>query len=97
MCRVTVRALRHYEEKGLLKPAVVDEWTGYRQYDLSQSQRLYRILHLKGMGLSLDEIADILDRGDYKPDSAMIERRMAQCRAEIARLQQQLKQLESLA
>ena len=97
LCRVTVRALRHYEEKGLLKPAVVDEWTGYRQYDLSQSQRLYRILHLKGMGLSLDEIADILDRGDYRPDSAMIERRMAQCRAEIVRLQQQLKQLESLA
>ena len=96
LCRVTVRTLRHYEEKGLLKPTSVDQWTGYRQYSLDQSQRLYRIIHLKGMGLSLDEIADIFERGDDKPDSETIRQKTEQCRAEIARLQRQLEQLESL-
>ena len=36
LCQVTVKALRHYEKLGLLRPAEVDEWTGYRYYDYSQ-------------------------------------------------------------
>lgn len=36
LCRVTVKTLRHYEELGLLIPAEIDEWTGYRYYEVSQ-------------------------------------------------------------
>ena len=32
MMQVTVKTLRHYEQKGLLLPDEVDEWTGYRYY-----------------------------------------------------------------
>jgi effector-binding domain-containing protein len=57
---VTVKALRYYDEIGLLKPERVDEFTGYRYYSASQLPRLNRIVGLKNMGLSLDEIAQLL-------------------------------------
>ncbi|GMA19336.1 MerR family transcriptional regulator [Arsenicicoccus piscis] len=60
--RVSVRQLRHYDAMGLLRPARVDPWTGYRSYDVDQLQRLNRLLTLKDLGLSLDEVRQILDQ-----------------------------------
>lgn len=60
--RVSVRQLRHYDAMGLLRPARVDPWTGYRSYDADQLQRLNRLLTLKDLGLSLDEVRQILDQ-----------------------------------
>jgi len=54
---VSVKALRYYDELGLLKPARVDAFTGYRYYSASQLPRLNRILVLKDLGLSLQQIA----------------------------------------
>jgi len=59
---VTVKALRYYDELGLLKPVRVDEFTGYRYYSASQLTRLNRILAMKDMGLSLEQIALLLDK-----------------------------------
>src|SRR5260370_40931617 len=59
---VSVKALRYYDELGLLKPARVDEFTGYRYYSASQLTRLNRILAMKDMGLSLEQIALLLDK-----------------------------------
>src|ERR671918_253450 len=58
--RVTIDTLRHYDELGLFKPAKVDPFTGYRYYTAKQLMPLNRILALKEMGFSLDEIARIL-------------------------------------
>jgi DNA-binding transcriptional MerR regulator len=58
--RVTVDTLRHYDALGLLKPANVDPFTGYRYYSARQLKSLNRILVLKEIGFSLDEIARIL-------------------------------------
>jgi len=57
---LTVKALRYYDEIGLLKPERVDELTGYRYYSASQLPRLNRIVALKNMGLSLDEVGRLL-------------------------------------
>lgn len=57
---VTIDTLRHYDAVGLLKPAKVDPFTGYRYYSAKQLQSLNRIIALKEVGLSLDEIARIL-------------------------------------
>lgn len=57
--RVTVKTLRHYESLGLLYPEKVDNFTGYRYYSASQMPRLNRILALKDIGFSLDEIVVI--------------------------------------
>ena len=54
---VTVKALRYYDEIGLLKPVKVDRFTGYRYYSVEQLPRLNYIVALKDLGLSLDEVA----------------------------------------
>jgi threonine aldolase len=47
--RISVRMLRHYDTIGLLRPAFVDQETGYRSYDAGQLSRLNRIVALKGL------------------------------------------------
>ena len=59
---VTVKTLRHYGRIGLLRPAWVDRFSGYRYYSFDQLPRLNRILALKDMGFTLDQIAGLLDR-----------------------------------
>ncbi len=60
LARVTIKALRYYDELGLLKPVKVDEYSGYRYYSVSQLTQLHRIIALKDMGLSLEEISRLL-------------------------------------
>jgi DNA-binding transcriptional MerR regulator len=57
---VTIDTMRHYDSLGLLKPAKVDPFTGYRYYSAKQLQTLNRIIALKEVGFSLEEIARIL-------------------------------------
>jgi len=61
LCRVPASALRYYANIGLLEPDHTDHFTGYRYYSFSQLPRLNRILALKDLGLSLDQIARLLD------------------------------------
>jgi DNA-binding transcriptional MerR regulator len=63
--QVSVSALRYYSDAGLLKPAQTDRWTGYRYYDLDQLPALNRILALKDLGLSLEDIGRLM--GDELP------------------------------
>ena len=61
IAQVSGRLLRYYDEIGLLTPATIDSETGYRYYSAKQLPRLNRILALKELGLSLDQIARMLD------------------------------------
>ena len=61
IARVSGRLLRYYDELGLLQPARIDAVTGYRYYSAAQLPRLNRILVLKELGLSLEEIARVID------------------------------------
>ena len=61
--RVSVKTLRYYDEIGLLKPISVDQFTGYRYYSAEQISQLTRIVGLKNLGLSLEEIIQILADG----------------------------------
>ena len=54
---ISVKTLRFYDEMSLLKPVKVDRFTGYRYYSADQLHQLNRILMLKDLGLSLEEIA----------------------------------------
>jgi MerR family transcriptional regulator, thiopeptide resistance regulator len=58
---VTVRALHHYDEIGLVKPSQRSP-AGYRLYDESDALRLQQVLVLRELGVPLDEIAGVLDR-----------------------------------
>lgn len=63
LSQVPVKTLRYYDEIGLFSPARVDQFTGYRQYTFDQLSRLNRILALKDLGFSLEQITRLLDGG----------------------------------
>ena len=67
MMQVTVKTLRHYEQKGLLMPDEVDEWTGYRYYSIEQMQKLNTIRDFQRLGFSLDEIKELYDYELHTP------------------------------
>lgn len=59
--RVSVRMLRHYDAIGLLRPARVDPASGYRSYEAGQLTRLNRIIALKDLGFTLEQVRVMLD------------------------------------
>ncbi len=61
LSRVSIRMLRHYDDIGLLKPAEIDQFTGYRYYSPEQLPVIGRITALKDMGFSLADIVKILE------------------------------------
>ena len=60
LSRVSVRMLRHYDQKGLLTPSEIDPMTGYRYYSENQLSQVFRITALKDLGFSLAAIREIL-------------------------------------
>lgn len=60
LSRVSVKTLRYYDELGLLKPAMVDESSGYRYYSAEQLLTVQRIIAFKELGLTLEEIIPLL-------------------------------------
>lgn len=58
---VSRRMLRHWEQEGLLSPALVDPVTGYRRYQDTQLGRIRAIAELRDLGFSLSEIRQLLD------------------------------------
>jgi DNA-binding transcriptional MerR regulator len=61
---LTVRALRHYQDLGLLAPAAVDPATRYRRYGPEQLERALAIARLRRLGLPLARVRDWLDASD---------------------------------
>ena len=56
MSRLTVKALRHYDETGLLRPGYIDAQSGYRYYSSSQLPEAETIRLLRSLELSLEDI-----------------------------------------
>ncbi len=102
LSQVSVRTLRYYEEVGLLKPVEVDRFTGYRYYAIDQLPRLNRILVLKDLGFSLEQIAQMLNeglppaqlRGMLRMKQAEIQQQVDEERARLARVEARLRQIE---
>lgn len=99
---VSIKTLRHYDELGLLKPKRVDRFTGYRYYAVEQLPRLNRILALKDLGLSLEQIAALL-RADVSAEDihgmlrlrqAEAQDRIQEAQAQLARVEARLRQIE---
>lgn len=95
LARVTIKTLHHYDDAGLLQPLHVDRQSGYRYYDASQLQTLHRILLLKDLGFSLEQIRELL-RADAKALAATLEWRQRELAASIAADQSRLRRLEAL-
>ena len=92
LAKISVRALRHYEAKGLLRPAHVDISSRYRYYDPQQLATLERLLLLKEFGLPLVAIRELLDvsprefRLALVRHQGLLQRRLSEQQALLARV-----------
>lgn len=102
LAQVPIATLRYYDQLGLLKPARVDKFTDYRYYDVEQLPRLNRILTLKDLGFSLEQIERLLEdnvsvselRGMLLLRQADAERQVQQEQARLARVAARLREIE---
>ncbi len=93
MMQVTVKTLRHYEQKGLLVPDEVDEWTGYRYYSITQMQRLNTIRGLQRQGFSLEEIKDLFEDESQTPSVAQLTQKIEETERQLQILMERRHQL----
>jgi DNA-binding transcriptional MerR regulator/effector-binding domain-containing protein len=92
---VTVKALRHYDELGLLRPAHVDEWTGYRWYERSQLREAVAVRRLRTLRVPLDEVAVLIHSDDKSLREALAVHR-ARLEGELVETRQILTELDAL-
>ncbi|MFJ7626596.1 MerR family transcriptional regulator [Streptomyces sp. NPDC097595] len=101
--RVSARMLRHYDEIGLLHPDRTDPSTGYRHYGAAQLARLNRIIALKDLGFTLQQVGAVLDeavgpeelRGMLRLRRTELEAAMAAAAARLAQVEARLRSIES--
>jgi effector-binding domain-containing protein len=96
LSRVSIKTLRYYDEMGLFKPIEVDRFTGYRFYSVSQLPWLHRILALRDLGLSLEQIALVMEEG-VSPEQlrGMLRLKRAELQQHIADEQERLARVEA--
>jgi DNA-binding transcriptional MerR regulator/effector-binding domain-containing protein len=68
ICQASIKALRHWDAIDLLKPAYTDPHTGYRYYSIEQIGDVNRLLALRTIGLSLQEVAHLLQENPTSDD-----------------------------
>jgi DNA-binding transcriptional MerR regulator len=95
LARVSTRTLRHYDEIGLFKPDRIDSLTGYREYSVSQMALLNRILALRDLGFSLEQISSLNANG-FAPERLrdLLELRKAELETHILEQKDRLAQVE---
>ena len=96
MTRLTIKALRHYAEVGLLAPAHVDTSSGYRYYRLGQANRAEAIRILRSVDMPLDEIAEVLAADDPELIGKQLDRHRDRLAARLADDERRLRFLERL-
>jgi DNA-binding transcriptional MerR regulator len=101
--RVSARMLRHYDAIGLLRPAHTDPYSGYRYYTAAQLALLNRVVALKDLGFTLQQVQEILEervsteelRGMLKLRQAELEEAMASAAARLSQVEARLRSIES--
>lgn len=94
--RLTVKALRYYDETDLLKPALVDSETGYRYYSLAQAMEAERIRLLRSLDIPVEEIPGILRQADPAIVKSQIDRHRIRVENQVVHYRQVLASLETL-
>ncbi|WP_117215199.1 MerR family transcriptional regulator [Allorhizocola rhizosphaerae] len=102
LSRVSIRMLRHYDAIGLLRPASIDSSSGYRLYRADQLRRLNRIVALKDLGFTLQQVQQIIDdkvdvtelRGMLRLRRAQLEVQMAADAARLTGVEARLRMIE---
>lgn len=96
MTRLSIKALRLYDEIGLLQPAWVDDSSGYRYYEPGQANRAEAIRILRSVDMPLEEIREILDIEDPSQAKAALKRHHDRLVTRLADQQRMLEYLETI-
>ncbi len=97
LSQVSVKTLRYYDEVALLKPTQVDEVSGYRYYSVAQLRQLHRILALRDLGFSLDQIGYVLEADlSIEELRGMLRLRRAEQQQRLLKEQERLDRVEAL-
>lgn len=95
-CRLSVKALRHYDELGLLRPEYVDLVTGYRYYGRRQAPAAIAIALLRSLDVPLPAIRELLASDDPEAMTRVLDRERERQAREIARAETALRSIERL-
>ena len=96
MTHLSVIALRHYHEVGLLTPAEIDEKSGYRFYLPGQVRIAQVIRRFRDLGMPLDQIREVLEAPDVLARNQVIAAHLQQMEAQLALTQSVVTSLRSL-
>ena len=84
MTHLSVKTLRHYHDVGLLEPARVDEWTGYRYYSLDQLPAAQLIRRLRDLKMPIPDVRSVLLASDPNERNVLISSHMDRLETELA-------------
>ena len=87
LCGCNTQTLRYYDRIGLLTPAKVDEWTGYRYYEEEQALLFVKIKNLQQADFSIEEIKALLP-GDDDLLTAAFERKIEEQQQKLERIRE---------
>jgi len=96
MTYLSVKALRHYHDVGVLEPAAVDPATGYRFYAPSQVGPAQMVRRLRDLGMPLDAVRDVLRAPDAAARDTALVAHLRRMEEELARTQQTVASLRTL-
>jgi DNA-binding transcriptional MerR regulator len=96
MTFLSVKALRHYHDVGLLAPAEIDPETGYRRYDLAQVPTAQVIRRLRELGMSLEDVRTVIEADDVSARNDAIGAHLRRMEGELEQTRATVKALRLL-
>ena len=96
MTHLSVKALRHYHDVGVLEPAQVDPWSGYRFYEPGQVPLAQVIRRFRDLGMPLEEVRAVLEAPDVAARNDVIVAHLERMESQLAQTQAVVASLRSL-
>ena len=96
MTFLSVKALRHYHEVGLLPPAEIDPESGYRRYGLAQVPTAQVIRRLRELGMPLEAVREVIEAPDVRARNAAIGAHLRRMEGELEQTRATVKSLRLL-
>lgn len=96
MTHLSVKALRHYHDVGLLEPAEIDRWSGYRYYRPDQVATAQVIRRFRDLGMPVDGVRAVLQAPDLRTRNELIMAHLDRMQAQLAQTQATVESLRLL-